>query len=614
MNKKRFFTLMIFTLLFALLIGACKPAPPPETKEPTEAVEEPTKEPTEAPPTPEPEDPAGETLELEDGLGRTVSIEMPVERIISLAPSNTEYLFAVGAGDLVVGRDSFSDYPETALDVTDIGGGFSELDTETILTLETDLVLAAELTAPEQIQTLEDLGLTVFVVPNPLEFEDMYANLRLIAQMTGNQETAEAMIEDFKTRVAAVEERVADVEERPLVFYELDATEPSAPWTPGPGSFHETLIEQAGGKNLGSILDSAWAQISLEELIAQDPDMILLGHAQYTGATPESVAARPGWEDLTAVQMGQVFAINDNLISRPGPRLVEGLEMLAALLHPEPQSIEIEDELGRIVNLEVPVQRIVSLAPSNTEMLFAVGAGDNVVGVTEYCDYPEAAQTVEKIGGFSSDTISVEAIVALEPDLVIAYTSRHQPIIEALDKVNLPVLALAPETVEDVYANITLIGQLTGNEEQAAKTVADMKTRIAAVEEKVAQIPEEERLQVFWEIFDEPLMTAGPSTFTGQMIELAGGVNIFADLEEDYPQINAEEVVSRNPEVMMGSDSHGDKLTPEQVAARPGWDQIAAVQNERIHLIDGNIVSRPGPRIADAVEAMAQALYPDLFE
>ncbi|MEA3349859.1 MAG: helical backbone metal receptor [Chloroflexota bacterium] len=615
MKRKFFFTLTIFTLLLGLLLGACAPASTPATEEPTEVATEIVEEaqPTETPePTLEPAE--AETLEIEDALGRTVSIELPVERIISLAPSNTEILFAVDAGDLVVGRDSFSDYPEAALDATDIGGGFGELDTETILTLEADLVLAAELSSPEQIQTLEDLGLTVLVLPNPTNLEDMYANLQLVAQITDTQDTTKALIEKFKTRVAAVEEKVAATEERPLVFYELDATEPDAPWTPGPGSFHETLIQMAGGENMGSALDSVWAQISSEEVIAQDPDIILLGDALYGGVTPESVAARAGWEGLSAVQNDQVFTINDNLISRPGPRLVDGLEALAEIIHPAAEVVEIEDELGRTVTLNIPVQRIVSLAPSNTEILFAVGAGDNVVGVTEYCDYPEVAQEIEKIGGFSADTISVESIVALEPDLVVAYTSRHQPVIEALDKVNVPVLALAPDTIEDVYDNILLIGHLTGNDEQAAQTVADMQTRIEAVEEIVAEIPAEERLRVFYEIFDEPLMTAGPSTFTGQMIDLAGGVNIFAELEEDYPQINAEEVISRDPQVILGSDSHGDKLTPEQVAARPGWDQIEAVQNERIHLINGNIVSRPGPRLADAIEAMAQALYPDLFE
>jgi iron complex transport system substrate-binding protein len=271
------------------------------------------------------------------------------------------------------------------------------------------------------------------------------------------------------------------------------------------------------------------------------------------------------------------------------------------------------DDLGREVTLAALPRRIVSLAPSNTEILYAVGAGDAVVGVTEYCDYPAPAQQVDKIGGFSAQTISVEKIVSLKPDLVLAYGDRQQTVIEALGRINIPVYALSPNSFDDVYANIRVVGTITGRVAEADRTVAEMQARIDAIVEQTAAIPKEERLVVFWEIFDEPLMTAGPATFTGQMIELAGGVNIFADIAEDYPQISAEVVIARNPAVILGSDSHGDKLTPGQVAARPGWDQIDAVKNERIHLVDGDIVSRAGPRLADAVEAIARALYPEMF-
>ena len=280
---------------------------------------------------------------------------------------------------------------------------------------------------------------------------------------------------------------------------------------------------------------------------------------------------------------------------------------------PDPFPMTITDDLDREVTLPALSRRIVSLAPSNTEILFAVGAGEVVVGVTKYCDYPAEAQEREQIGGFSAKTISVETIVSLEPDLVLAYGNRQQTVIEALEQVGIQVIVLAPRSFDDVYTNIQLAGRITGHEETAIQVVDDMKARIAAVADKVSAIPESERLTVFWETFDEPLMTAGPSTFTGQMIELAGGANVFADLAEDYPQISAEEVIARDPAVILGSDSHGDKLTAEQVAARPGWDQVAAVQNGRIHLIDGNVVSRAGPRLADAVEAIAQALYPEFF-
>jgi iron complex transport system substrate-binding protein len=259
-------------------------------------------------------------------------------------------------------------------------------------------------------------------------------------------------------------------------------------------------------------------------------------------------------------------------------------------------------------------QRVISLAPSNTEILFAVGAGDQVVGVTQYCNYPPEAQNREQVGGFSAKTISVEKIVALEPDLVLSVGELQGPVIEALEQVKVPVIALGPSNLDDVYARIELVGRLTGHEEQAAEVVAEMEDRVATVTEQVARIPEENRLAVYWEIFDEPRMTTGPSTFTGQLIELAGGVNIFTELNEDYPQINDEEVIERNPAVIMGADTMGDKLSTELVAQRPGWDQIDAVKTGRIYLFDGDMVSRSGPRLALVLEEMARALYPDLFE
>jgi iron complex transport system substrate-binding protein len=283
---------------------------------------------------------------------------------------------------------------------------------------------------------------------------------------------------------------------------------------------------------------------------------------------------------------------------------------------PEPAAfpLTITDNLGRDVTVETKPQRIISLAPSNTEILFAIGAGDQVVGITTYCNYPPEAQDREQIGGFSAKTISVEKIVALEPDLVFSVGEIQRPAIEALGQVDITVVALDPNDFDEVYATIELMGRLTGHEQEAAQIVADMKARVAAVRERVATIPEEERLTVFWETYDEPLMTVGAASFTHQLIELAGGVNIFADLTETYPQVNAEEVVKRNPAVIMGADSMGDKLTTELVGQRPGWGQVQAVQDGRIHLFNGDMVSRTGPRLAQVLEEMARALYPDVFE
>lgn len=274
----------------------------------------------------------------------------------------------------------------------------------------------------------------------------------------------------------------------------------------------------------------------------------------------------------------------------------------------------ITDDNGREVTIDSAPARIISLSPSNTEILFAVGAGSLVVGDTEYCDYPAEAVSITKIGGYSADSISIETIVSLKPDLVLADGSGQEIVIEALENANINVVAIDSKSFEDVYDAISMVGKITDNDTEAATLVEEMKARVSAVTEKVASVPEEERPTVFWEIWDEPLMTAGPNTFIGQMIQLAGGVSIFADLTEDWPAVSAEEVVQKNPAVIMGPDTHGDKLIAEQLAARSGWDQIDAVKNNRIYLIDGNISSRPGPRIVDALESIAESLYPDLFK
>jgi iron complex transport system substrate-binding protein len=276
--------------------------------------------------------PTEAALTFSDGLGRAISLNGPAQRVISLAPSNTEILFAIGAGSQVVGRDQLSDYPEEAKAVTDIGSSFEALNTELIVSLKPDLVIAAEINTPEQVKQLEDLGLTVYYLKNPLTLEEMYGNLEIVAQLTGHKSEVATLIESLKARVAAVDEKVAPLSSRPNVFYELDATDPAKPYTAGKGTFIDQLIERAGAHNIASDLKD-YPQMSLEQVVAADPSFIILGDARY-GVTPESIAQRPGWENLSAVKNGQVFPFDDDLVSRPGPRLVDALEGLAKLLRP----------------------------------------------------------------------------------------------------------------------------------------------------------------------------------------------------------------------------------------------------------------------------------------
>jgi iron complex transport system substrate-binding protein len=273
-------------------------------------------------------------MTLVDGLGREVSLAQPAQKIVSLAPSITEILYAIGAGDQIVGREDFSNYPEEALALPSVGGSFGELNTEAILALEPDLVLAAPITTAEQVQAMEELGITVFMLDNPVEFEGVYEMLRTAAQLTGKEIETEGLIDSLQGRVYVITETIAAAETTPLVFYELDSTEPSAPWTSGQGTFIDTLITLAGGSNLGAEFEGAWVQVSAEDLVAKNPDVIILGDSIW-GVTPEDVGVRPGWEAIAAVQEGQVYPFNDDMASRPGPRLVDGLEELARLIHPE---------------------------------------------------------------------------------------------------------------------------------------------------------------------------------------------------------------------------------------------------------------------------------------
>jgi iron complex transport system substrate-binding protein len=271
-------------------------------------------------------------LSFTDGLGREITLAETPQRIVSLAPSNTEILFAVGAGSQVVGRDEFSDYPAEAESIEVIGGSFGEYNVEAIVALEPDLVLAAEINPPELVQQLEDLGLTVYYLSNPTTLEGMYTNLEIVASLTGHDVTE--LVDSLKGRVAAIDEKIMPLSSRINVFYEIDATDPTKPWTYGPGTFGDLLISRAGGYNIGGNAENdPYPQLSLEQIVASNPSVIILGDAMW-GVTPESVGERPGWESIEAVKSNNIFPIDDNLISRPGPRLVDGLEQLVNILRP----------------------------------------------------------------------------------------------------------------------------------------------------------------------------------------------------------------------------------------------------------------------------------------
>lgn len=286
---------------------------------------------------------------------------------------------------------------------------------------------------------------------------------------------------------------------------------------------------------------------------------------------------------------------------------------LVASLAVAQESVSFTDARGVTITLPGKARRVVSLSPELTETLFAVGAGDAVVGVTTYCNYPAEASSKAKIGGFSAKTISVETIVSLKPDLVVGGPSAHAQLAAQFERAGLRFAAVDNTGIDSVYAAIGLLGRVAGDEATAEALEASIKARVAAVKAKTASIPVASRPVVFWETWDEPLMSAGPRTFTAQVIELSGGRNCFADASADWPVVSFEALLARDPDWIMAAESHGAALTMERLSKRSGWTSLKAVKAGRVALIDGDVASRAGPRFAEGLEAMAAILYPELF-
>ena len=250
-------------------------------------------------------------------------------------------------------------------------------------------------------------------------------------------------------------------------------------------------------------------------------------------------------------------------------------------------------------------QRIISLVPAVTEILFAIGAGERVVGVTQYCDYQDEARTRVSVGGFSGATVSVEQIQLLRPDLVLVSEDMHERIVALLDDLNIPSFAVEPRNFSEVYDTIALIGEITGCGPGAEAAIALMKEKIAGVEERIRG---RERVSVFWVLSEEPLMSAGAETFVSQAIRAGGGRNIFEDVSEHWPLVSPEQVLLRRPEwILLGSDVAGSIAL-----SGPFWQAIPAAREGRVAIVDAGVFYRYGPRLADGVESIAKILHPGL--
>jgi len=263
--------------------------------------------------------------------------------------------------------------------------------------------------------------------------------------------------------------------------------------------------------------------------------------------------------------------------------------------------LTVTDTLGRRVTFDrVPV-RIISLAPSVTEILFALGLDQRIAGVSDADDYPaDKLKKKPRIGGVQ---LNVERIVSLQPDLIVGMPAIQASQLERLIAMGLPVLAVAANSLPDTYAQIALIGRVTGVDQAAQRLTSRMHSHQARIE---AGVRGRVRPRVFVEISGEPMITAARGTFIDDLVRRAGGTNIFADLR-GWPQVSAETVIERNPQVIVSTHSGRHRIL-----SRRGWNEVAAVRSGRVVSIDAALLSRPGPRIVEGLAHLARLLHPEV--
>jgi iron complex transport system substrate-binding protein len=272
----------------------------------------------------------------------------------------------------------------------------------------------------------------------------------------------------------------------------------------------------------------------------------------------------------------------------------------------------ITDDARKTYSFEEPVDSIVSLAPSVTEIVYFVDAGDKLIGRTDYCNYPDAASEVESIGGYYDPNL--EKIVILDPDVVLADNIHISTgAIEWLQSQGLTVILIDPKDIDGIMNDIMLVGEITGNADIAEEKVSGLESRVNAVTDALSGLSDEDKPTVLHVTWYDPLWTSGNNSFQDMIIELAGGVNIFSDVSGDV-EVDLEQAVVRNPDVITVISDMGEETSYHYIIAEDSpFAATDAYINNCVYIVDSDIVGRPGPRMVDALELYAKLLYPELF-
>lgn len=514
-------------------------------------------------------------LRLTDDRGKPISLDEPPKRIVSLAPSVTEILYAIGAEEQLVGITDFCPDPSGRKKRV---GGFLNPRVGEILSLEPDLVIAFGGVQGRVAEELEARGLRVFLT-YPRSLKDVLESFEEIGQLCGHPEEGRWLREAVSMRLEALRKTLGDVPEgeRPGIFRVMGIS-PSQMGTLGGRSFQSDLYRAAGARNVFEDVPEDFFRVSLKEVEARRPDYLLVCLDGEERAGVLRAMASEGWGCLEAFREGRVLFLPCDLICRPGPRIAEAAFEIARALYP--------DRVG------LP-ERIVSLVPSVTEDLFLLGAGEKVVGVSLYCSRVKGAEDLPKVGTILQ--ANEESIIKLRPDLIFVSTLMPEGMLRRAEGLGIRVERIPePTSFEELCRQFLRVGAIVGREREAVRILAEAK----------AALPDPQggcsRHRVLVQVGSNPLYVAGSRSLIGDAVRMAGGRIAFEGFSKP---VGLEEVFRVNPDtiviVPMGFDGERERARWRR------YPQLEAVRAGRLYILDPHLLCSPSPMsFVEAVERL----------
>lgn len=590
--------------------------------------------------------PQNQTFTLVDDRGDMVVVNAPVKRIVCLANGMTEIIYALGCGDLVVGRDIGSTFPPSVLGVPVVADVSSNLNMELLLELKPDLVVADTRHSTEIVQKIRDYGITV-VIDSPSKSERVKTIIQNFGLILNKSIKATELVAYMEYYENLVKERIANLtqSDKPLVYYEW-----VKPWySCSNGSLPNQMLLDAGGRNLADGSSVLYPTLSAEYVVEKNPDVIVRILAQYDGNTTafenmrSEIINRTGLSSVKAVQNGRVYVMDG--LFRTGIRQPIGLICLAKWFHPAffsdinvgvvheeliqkffgltiegtyayPEIVTVTDVKGVTLTIPLPVNRIVAITSGVTDILFSLGAGDKLVGRDSYSTFPVEILKVPVVAG-SSASPNIELIAGLEPDLVIAdsmLSSDNRAKIEML--LGIPVIVENPSDSDRVTPLVKYIGAIVDKEKTAEKIVNFMNNITTLVKERLQNLTDNNKPLVYYE-WNKAWFSCNKQSLPHQMITSAGGLNIAADQNVTYPTLSPEYIIERNPDIiirMISSANHNItdfQSMHQELVSRPALRATQAVQNGKVYVLDSYF--RTGTRNPLGLLTLAKWFHPDLF-